>query len=156
MTTWDMKQVDAVRRLYADMHVDQVQLAAAPSLDHIRHHAAAAIVDMAHTHAVEVSRDDVAVIRSESNPATGETALRLAWSPGWRNGRVQVEFRSGARDGQVVTVDREKIWSGILAPVLQPAAWIDEADEVATISAVERYDVVGWREVERRWVMACR
>ncbi|MFI6428481.1 hypothetical protein [Promicromonospora sp. NPDC050880] len=157
-TTWDMETVGKVRRLGMTLHVASAELVARDReevVEFARLRAAAQIIDAARVWAVEVHEDDVSVV--ESPGEFGGVVLDMQWRPFWRGAEAEVELRGGHIDGQTAMIDRGLLTTGLLVPPPMPplSEYQDETVPYAPLPLPSRYQLSGWREVERRWVMAC-
>lgn len=163
MTTWDMDTVHRVGRLGVRMYASAYEIAVArvDVLEHARRKAAMQIVDAAHALAVEVHPDDVSLVETEGPDDAVLVRLDMRWSPGWRDAgaEVQVELRGGAADGTLFAVRPQQLHQGIVLHKPMPSLNLADVDQIgptrSLLSRTEHYQLAGWREVERRWVLAC-
>ena len=161
MTTWDMDTVHIVVRLGMAVLVDRAQLARATVdvREHTRQKAARQIVDAAHTFGVEVHPDDVSAVEVPGRRDAAAVMLNIQWHPGWRDAGVEVELRGGLRDGQTMEVRHDQLQHGIIVALPMPSLSLADVDAIGPIESTlvgsEQYHLAGWRETERRWVMAC-
>lgn len=162
MTTWDVDTIQRVRRLGARMTADPIVLATHPGdvPEYLRRKAARHIVETARALAVEVHPDDVAAVvleKGEHEPEYAPVRFAMHWRPGWRDAGVEVELRGGYRDGDTMMVRHDQLDHGIVlptAPLPPMAAYFDERAPYMPLPMPVRYQLAGWREDERRWVMA--
>ena len=157
MTTWSMDTVHKVVRLGVAVHVDRAVVAAArvDVLEGVRQKAAREIVAAARTFGVEVHPDDVSATEVPGRDDAFVMLLNVQWHPGWRDPAIEVELRGGHRDGEALTIRHDQLQPGI--QVLPPMPSPFQADDVEPRSELpmpEHYQLAGWRETERRWVMA--
>lgn len=165
MTTWDMDTVRRVRRLGARVNVDPIVLAAHPGdvPEQVRRKAALQIVEEARALAVEVHPDDVAAVeleRGEGEPEHAPVQFDIRWRPGWRDAGadIVVELRGGAADGTMFAIRPEQLHTGIVLHKPMPSLHLADVDQIgpteSLLSKTEHYQIAGWRESERRWVLA--
>lgn len=161
MTTWDMDTVHRVRRLESTMRVDRAVLAASRTevFEAVRQLAAAQLAEAARTFAVEVHSDDVQALEVTRLGDVHAVLLNI-WRPGWRDVNVEVELRGGAADGTLFAIRRNRLHHGIILQKPMPSLNLADVDQVGPLetlmsSRTEHYQLAGWREAERRWVLAC-
>lgn len=160
MTTWDMETVHKVQRLGVKMRVSRHATIANPDWrDLVRGRAARELAHEARVFAVEVHPDDVRGVEVERREAQHDVLINAQWRPFWRTPyQAEVELRGGHMDGETMTVQQRLLDDGV--NLLEPPGAVefvgfDQAPEImADRRVIERYVLAGWREEERRWVMA--
>lgn len=160
MTTWDMDTVHKVARLGVTLHVGGAELVAhgrAEVAEFTRRRAASQIIDAARVWAVEVHEDDVSAVESQGE--FGGVVLDMHWRPFWRNVGAEVELRGGPADGETMTIRRDQLHHGIQVARPMPSLNLADVDQIGPLetllSGTLLYQLTGWREAERRWVLAC-
>lgn len=150
MTTWTLEQVHNVHRAAASGSVDRTAAASrreyTAALTCLREHLVDHLIDVTRTHAVDVHRGDVATHVADTLTVTTLTAV---WAPITK----QVELVGGPEDGELWEVP--DVWATLLVPIHRALSMTNRALSVGDVHVpMSRYDVDGWREVERRWVFA--
>jgi hypothetical protein len=165
MTTWSMDTVRKVQRLGITFKVAELAEELGDGIEQARREMARQIVEAARTFAVEVHPDDVAAIVRES-PADREErrqtriiTLDGRWEPGWRNPtrRLEVELRGGYHGGRTIQVWPQDLEPGVHLAIPHTASYAVRQVEMAGVMPdpdVQHYELVGWNEQDRRWVLS--
>ena len=165
MTTWSMDTVRKVQRLGITFKVPELAAELGDGVEQARREMARQIVGAARAFAVEVHPDDVAAIVRES-PADREERKRThvitldgRWWPGWRTPtrRLEVELRGGYHGGRTIPVWPQDLEPGVHLAIPHTAAHVvSEVEQTGVIPDEDHqlYELHGWNEQERRWVLA--
>lgn len=157
MTTWTMDQIYAVKRLWAELHVDVelVDRHGEAVLREAEAEMAKRLKDMAHPLGVELAleRDHYRVEWERRGDVPWSAVGRMYWSPQTNT----AELRGGHLDGQRYAL--RKIGEPFRVPRPAMTPWLnseDGRDEAALVEIADTYELVGWREDEGVWVYEVR
>lgn len=154
-TTWPMETVFAVGRIYADVTLDKYHLATYPdeAVEVARQKAGRVVINEAHALAVEVHPEDIREVGRQSDQPF-KIKVRFGWAPTTK----EVELIDhGENDGRILEVQDPQ--RPLLIPRPAPPLYLQEADGPHPIAPVMdhlQFELSGWREKERRWVMEAR
>lgn len=158
MTTWDMETVHNVGRLSAEARVDRavLEVARVDVIEATRRKVAHEIIDAARAlGAVEVHPDDIEAVELGLDENETYVLLGFRWRPFWRAIGAEIELRGGYADGETLTVRHDQLRRGIEVQLPLPALSVreDDTEPLGLLSRTQHYELAGWRETERRWVM---
>jgi hypothetical protein len=152
-----MDQVHAVKRLWAELHVDVelVERHGEAALREAEGEMAKRLKDMAHPLGVELAleRSHFVVTWERRDDPPWSAVGRMQWNPQTK----EAELRGGHLDGRRYAIQR--IGEPLRTPRLAGTPWIsvdDQRDEAALVEIADTYEIAGWREDAGVWVYEIR
>ncbi len=154
MTIWSLKQIHAVRGLWARVTIDDLTTLAdhVKLMDWARHQLVHVLADLAHPFAVEIAGEDV-----EFDERPGPKITTIV-SGRWHPQTHMVELLGGPAHSRSLAV--ANIWDPLRTATPRAESLLVDMTDLDTYRAnldqcgpmVTDYRLAGWREQERHWV----
>jgi hypothetical protein len=145
---WDLATITRVKGSWTALDVHGEVLSVDGVREAARYRLARAFIHEAHALGVDVDVDDVVYNEAPREMERGgEVTIRACWRPRTN----EIEFVGGGVDGRIMAIRRPG------EPYLVPrrpslGSFTDPAELVTPTLIVDRYELAGWHETERRWI----